>query len=63
MNIEKMLNLAADSEHLGGMQDMLSFQVDRVRSKYMSGNMIPLSDEELDQVAGGNYGTDKNSMK
>lgn len=53
MKVEKMLNLSADSERLGGIGDMLSIQVNEVRKKYESGKMIPLSDEELELVAGG----------
>jgi len=53
MKIENMLHVAADSEQLGGIHDMLSLQVDRVRSRYEAGKMIALDDEELEQVAGG----------
>ena len=62
-DIEKMLKLSEDSSRMGGMNDALSFMVGSVREKYGFGNIRELSDDELENVAGGKVIIPENLIK
>lgn len=49
MNVEKLLNIAADSQKMGDWGDGLTFMVNSAKGSAMQS----LSDDELMQVAGG----------
>lgn len=53
MKIEQLLQLVSDSRKLGGINDLFSMQIERTNSKYFRASMRKLTEEELEQAAGG----------
>ena len=60
MKIEQLLDIASDSQRMGGWNDALSMTVDSVCNKM---KRAPLSDEELQFVAGGGTIDQKDKLK
>lgn len=60
MKIEQLLDIASDSQRMGGWNDALSMTVDSVCKKM---KRAPLSDEELQFVAGGVTIDQKSKLK